>query len=402
MAALDGMRVLDVTQYEAGTSCTQALAWLGADVVKVEPPGLGDPGRHVQPGEGNSPYFLNFNSNKRSIVLDLQDPRGREMLLRLAPQYDVFVENYAPGVVEKLDIGPDVLRQANPRIIYGRLKGFGLSGPYSQFKAFDPIAQAAAGAIALTGPDDGPPVYPASMTGDSGTGVQLALAIVAAYVECQRTGAGQVIEISMQEAMTFFMRTRVSSTIWNTRPALGRGSSNRSGAGPATVRMYPCQPQGLNDYVFIMCTTQRMWDLPLHHDRAARSGARSAIRDRHCATRTRQGAGRGDRRLDAGANEGRSDAAPWARRASRAVPSLARKISSLTRTCASGASFRSSTIPEHGKSRAVGLRPSVSRTATCPSFAPRSWASTRTMSCGTIWTWSRRRSTELRDAGVVV
>ncbi len=261
MAALDGMRVLDVTQYEAGTSCTQALAWLGADVVKVEPPGLGDPGRHVQPGEGNSPYFLNFNSNKRSIVLDLQDPRGREMLLRLAPQYDVFVENYAPGVVEKLDIGPDVLRQANPRIIYGRLKGFGLSGPYSQFKAFDPIAQAAAGAIALTGPDDGPPVYPASMTGDSGTGVQLALAIVAAYVECQRTGAGQVIEISMQEAMTFFMRTRVSSTIWNTRPALGRGSSNRSGAGPATVRMYPCQPQGLNDYVFIMCTTQRMWDL---------------------------------------------------------------------------------------------------------------------------------------------
>ena len=261
MAALDGMRVLDVTQYEAGTSCTQALAWLGADVVKVEPPGLGDPGRHVQPGDGNSPYFLNFNSNKRSMVLDLQNPRGRDLLLRLAPHFDVFVENYAPGVVEKLDIGPDVLRRANPRIIYGRLKGFGLSGPYAQFKAFDPIAQAAAGAIALTGSDDGPPVYPASMTGDSGTGVQLALAITAAYVECQRTGAGQVIEISMQEAMTFFMRTRVSSTIWNTRPALGRGNTNRSGAGPATVRLYPCQPQGLNDYVFIMCTTQRMWDL---------------------------------------------------------------------------------------------------------------------------------------------
>ena len=260
MAALDGMRVLDVTQYEAGTSCTQALAWLGADVVKVERPLLGDPGRHVQPGDGNSPYFLNFNSNKRSIVLDLQDPRGRDILLRLAPNYDVFVENYGPGVVEMLDIGPDVVRRANPRIIYGRLKGFGLSGPYAQFKAFDPIAQAAAGAIALTGPDDGPPVYPASMTGDSGTGLQLALAITAAYVECQRTGAGQEIEISMQEAMTFFMRSRVSSTIWNTRPALGRGNPNRSGAGPATVRLYPCQPQGLNDYVFIMCTTQRMWD----------------------------------------------------------------------------------------------------------------------------------------------
>ncbi len=260
MPALDGMRILDMTQREAGTSCTQALAWLGADVVKVEPPGLGDPGRHVQPGEGNSPYFLNFNSNKRSIVLDLQDPRGRDILLRLAPSFDVFVENYGPGVVEKLDIGPDVVQRANPRIIYGRLKGFGLSGPYAQFKSLDPIAQAAAGAIALTGPDDGPPVYPASMTGDSGTGLQLAMAILAAYIERQRTGAGQVIEISMQEAMTFFMRSRVSSTIWNTQPALGRGHPSRSGAGSATVRLYPCQPQSLNDYVYIMCSTERMWD----------------------------------------------------------------------------------------------------------------------------------------------
>ena len=98
------------------------------------------------------------------------------------------------------------------------------------------------------------------MTGDSGTGLQLALAITAAYIECQRTGTGQVIEISMQEAMTFFMRSRVSSTIWNTRPALGRGDPDRSGGGSATVRMYPCAPQGLNDYVFIMCSTERMWD----------------------------------------------------------------------------------------------------------------------------------------------
>ena len=260
MSALDGMRILDMTQREAGTSCTQALAWLGADVVKVEPPGRGDPGRHVQPGDGNSPHFINFNSNKRSLVLDLEQPQGREILLELVRKFGVFVENYGPGAIEKLDLGPDVVRRANPRIIYGRLKGFGLSGPYADFKALDPIAQAASGAIALTGPADGPPVYPASMTGDSGTGVQLALAITAAYVECQRTGAGQVIEISMQEAMTFFMRSRASSTIWNTRPALGRGDPNRSGAGPATVRMYPCPPQGLNDYVYIMCTTERMWD----------------------------------------------------------------------------------------------------------------------------------------------
>ena len=255
MAALEGMRILDMTQYEAGTSCTQALAWLGADVVKVEPPGMGDPGRHVQAGEGNSPYFVNFNSNKRSIVLDLGDPRGHELLLSMAPHYDVFVENYAPGVVEKLDIGYDVLRAANPRIIYGRLKGFGLSGPYAHFKSFDPIAQAAAGAFSVTGRHDGPPVPPGPTTGDSGTGVQLALAISAAYLECQRTGAGQLIEISMQEAMTFYMRARVSTTLWNTRPATRSGRST-----VATTRLYACKPGGPNDYVFIMCTTQRMWD----------------------------------------------------------------------------------------------------------------------------------------------
>ena len=167
MAALTGLRVLDLTQWESGTSCTQALAWLGADVVKIEAPHEGDPGRTLNRGYwDDSEYFINWNSNKRSVVLDLKDPRGRDLLLRMAPHYDAFVENYGTGVIEQLDLGPDVVRRANPRIIYGRLKGFGLSGPYAQFKAFDPIAQAAAGATALTGPDDGPPVHPASMTGE--------------------------------------------------------------------------------------------------------------------------------------------------------------------------------------------------------------------------------------------
>ena len=128
MPALDGVRILDMTQYEAGTSCTQALAWLGADVVKVERPGVGDPGRGVYTGQDNSPYFVNWNSNKRSLALDLQDPRGREILLSLAPHYDVFVENYGPGVMEKLGLTYDVMKAANPAIIYARIKGFGLSG----------------------------------------------------------------------------------------------------------------------------------------------------------------------------------------------------------------------------------------------------------------------------------
>ncbi len=263
-SALAGLRILDMTQYEAGTSCTQALAWLGADVVKVEPPVYGDPGRRVRLGQGNSPYFLNWNSNKRSIVLDLAQPEGRQLLLDMAPHYDVFVENYGPGVVEKLDIGYDVMREANPGIIYAQLKGFGTSGPYADYKCFDMVAQAAAGAFSVTGVEDGPPMRPGPTTGDAGTGVQLALAITAAYVQKQRTGEGQHIEISMQEAMTYFMRTQIANGAeW------GEAATPRRGNGPtATVNLYPCAPEdpaadgkpGPNDYAFIMCVTSRMWD----------------------------------------------------------------------------------------------------------------------------------------------
>ncbi|MDG2114728.1 MAG: CoA transferase, partial [Actinomycetota bacterium] len=208
MPALDGLRILDMTQYEAGPSATQALAWFGADVVKVEPPGAGDPARGID----NVPrdYFMYWNCNKRSIVIDLTTAEGRDLLLQLAPQFDVFVENYGPGVVDKLDIGYEVVRDANPGIINASVKGFGLSGPYSQRKCFDGVAQAAAGALSTTGYADGEPLLPGPTTGDSGTGVQLALAIVAAYVQKLRTGEGQRIEVSMQEAMTYYMRTRVA------------------------------------------------------------------------------------------------------------------------------------------------------------------------------------------------
>ena len=127
MPALDGMRILDMTQWEAGPSCTQALAWLGADVVKVEPPGSGEPGRMAD-AEGDSAFFITWNSNKRSIVIDLDNPAGRELLLEMAPHYDVFVENYGPGVIEKLDIGYDVMRRVQPGVIYARAKGFGTFG----------------------------------------------------------------------------------------------------------------------------------------------------------------------------------------------------------------------------------------------------------------------------------
>ena len=262
MPALDGMRVLDMTQYEAGTSCTQALAWLGADVVKVEQPGRGDPGRSVRGTEFDSPYFVAWNSNKRSVALDLQAGRGRELLLEMAPNYDVFVENYGPGVMERLDLGYDAFRAANPSIIYARIKGFGLSGPFSEYKCFDPIAQNAAGAFSTTGEAGGPPVMPGAAVGDSGTGMQLAFAITAAYVQKLRTGEGEEIEISMQEAMTYYMRTYVAQTDEWGETVVPR-SGNSFGRGP--TNLYPCKPvdgsDGANDYVYIIVITSRMWDV---------------------------------------------------------------------------------------------------------------------------------------------
>ena len=256
MPALERMRVLDMTQYEAGTSCTQALAWMGADVVKIERPLTGDPGRGVARGTDHSPYFLNWNSNKRSVALNLREPEGRQLLIDLLPKFDVFIENYGPGVIEALDLGYDVMRAANPRIIYARLKGFGLSGPYSDFKSYDMIAQAAAGAFSITGYPDGPPTRPGYTVGDSGTGMQMAFAITAAYVQQLQTGEGQEIELSMQEAVTYFMRTVIAGrSDWGRQAAPRIG--NRSGA---VTDLYPCKPFGENDYVYIMIVTSRMWD----------------------------------------------------------------------------------------------------------------------------------------------
>ena len=261
MAALDGMRVLDMTQYEAGTSCTQALAWLGADVVKVEQPGRGDPGRGVRGTEFDSPYFVAWNSNKRSVALDLQSERGRALLLEMAPHYDVFVENYGPGVMERLGLTYAAFEAVNPAIIYARLKGFGLSGPFAEYKCFDPIAQNAAGAFSTTGEADGPPTLPGAAVGDSGTGMQLAFAITAAYVQKLRTGEGQEIEISMQEAMTYYMRTYVAQTDDWGETVVPR-SGNGFGRGP--TNLYPCKPvegsDGSNDYVYLIVMTSRMWD----------------------------------------------------------------------------------------------------------------------------------------------
>ena len=256
MAALDGLRVLDLTQYEAGTSCTQLLAWLGADVVKVERPGVGDPGRHTEGTGRDSIYFLAYNGNKRSVTLALETDEGRQLFLDLVKRFDVVTENFTLGVMEKLGLGYDALRAANPRIIYGTIKGFGTSGPYKDFKCYDMVAQAAGGAFSVTGEAGGPPLRPGATMGDTGSGMSLAIAILAAIIQRDRTGEGQQIEVSMQEATANFMRTQLSYRERYADTVIPR----RGNRTVVPTDLFPCAPGGPNDYIYFMVVTTRMWD----------------------------------------------------------------------------------------------------------------------------------------------
>jgi formyl-CoA transferase len=253
--ALDGIRVVDLTQFEAGTSCTETLAWLGADVIKVENPSLGDQGRVAsseQPGV-DSYYFLLLNANKRSVTCNLKHPRGRELLCRLIEHADVFIENYGPGVIERLGFGYEEVKRVNPRIIYAQIKGFAPESPYGSFLAFDMIAQSVGGALSTTGEPNGRPLKPGPTIGDTGTGLHMAIGILAALLQRQSTGRGQRIEVAMQEAVINFCRIAYASQLlWN-KPAPRIG--NRSVLGTnAPSEAYACKGGGPNDYCYIYTT----------------------------------------------------------------------------------------------------------------------------------------------------
>lgn len=249
---MNGVRVVDLTQFEAGTSCTETLAWLGADVIKVEPPGRGEQGRTASadvPGL-DSYYFLLLNANKRSITLNLKHPHGRLLLGRLIEQADVFVENFAPGVIDRLGFGYDDVRPVNPRVIYAQIKGFAPDGPFGTYPAFDMTAQAAGGAMSLTGhPDDGP-LKPGPTIGDTGAGLHLAIGILAALFQRQQTGIGQRVEVAMQEAVINYCRISFARQLLTGRAAERWGNQSQLGM-TAPSGTCPCTPGGPNDYVVI-------------------------------------------------------------------------------------------------------------------------------------------------------
>ena len=276
--ALSGMRILDLTQFEAGTTCTQFLGWLGADVLKIEPPG-GEQSRRNRPEVPglDAMFFLVFNANKRSVTLDLKHPEARALFLKMVERADVVVENFAPGLMERLGLDYPRLRAANPRIIMARIKGFGLSGPYHEYKSFDMIAQATGGVMSVTGFPDREPVRCGAAIGDTGTGVHAAAAIMAAYIQRQRTGEGQLVEVAMQEVVANFVRGRFVDHYRDGAPSVRRGNDITGGVPGGA---YPCAPGGLNDYAYIYVQTmnQDMW-----RDFVTAIGREDLLADARCA-----------------------------------------------------------------------------------------------------------------------
>jgi formyl-CoA transferase len=255
--ALAGIRVLDLTQYEAGPSATQMLAWLGADVIKIEPP-TGEPGRTAlsdKRGE-DAWFFLLLNSGKKGVTLNLKSERGRAMFLDLVKTADVLVENMGPGAMERLGLGWEALHRLNPRLIAASVKGFGSGGPYAEYKSFEWIAQAMAGAMSMTGSPDGPPTKAIGGLADTGAGLHTAIGILAAIIQRQATGQGQQVEVAQQEAVVNLLRIHLRESYATGKPAPRQG--NRSAAA-APSNIYRCRPGGPNDYVFIHCATVDMW-----------------------------------------------------------------------------------------------------------------------------------------------
>lgn len=208
--ALDGVRILDFTHVQSGPTCTQLLAWFGADVIKVERPGTGDITREQlrDVPDADSLYFTMLNHNKRSVTLDTKSPAGKEILEKLVKSCDVLVENFAPGALDRMGFTWERIQQLNPRMIVASVKGFG-PGPYEDCKVYENVAQCAGGAASTTGFDDGPPLVTGAQIGDSGTGLHLALGIVAALYQRQRTGRGQKVLAAMQDGVLNLCRVKL-------------------------------------------------------------------------------------------------------------------------------------------------------------------------------------------------
>jgi formyl-CoA transferase len=249
--ALSGIRVVDLTQFEAGTVITETLAWLGADVIKIENPKGGEQGRGASTNAGlDSWYFILLNANKKSVTLNLKDPRGKDMLRQLIAKADVFAENFAPGVIEKLGFGWEEVARINPRIVYATVKGFGRGSPFEHNLAFDMIAQASGGVMSITGEPGGRPIKPGVTLGDTGTGLHACIGVLAALLQRTVTGRGQKVEVAMQDAMVNYCRVAYAAQLMHGEACPRKGNQVVLGTN-APSDTFPCTPFGPNDYVYV-------------------------------------------------------------------------------------------------------------------------------------------------------
>jgi formyl-CoA transferase len=265
MEALKGIRILDMTHVQAGPTCSQLLAWMGADVIKFEPP-QGDATRGQLrdiPG-ADSLYFTMLNCNKRSITVNMKSAEGKEVFVDLLKKCDIMMENFGPGVLERLGFTWEKIHEINPRIIVGSIKGFGSSGPYADFKAYENVAQAMGGAMSTTGVPEGAPFVTGAQIGDSGTGLHLAIGLLAALNQVHRTGVGQYVEVAMMDGVMNLCRVKFRDHQRLTRGGLSEFSvpthqgmgdvpraGNDSGGGQLGNAIH-CKPHGPNDYLYIV------------------------------------------------------------------------------------------------------------------------------------------------------
>ena len=262
MSALAGIRILDMTHVQSGPSATQILAWLGADVVKLEAP-TGDITRKQLRDlpDVDSLYFTMLNCNKRSITLNMKSDEGKELFTRMVQESDVLVENFGPGAVDRMGFTWDRLQELNPRLIYASIKGFG-EGPYTHYKAYEVVAQAMGGSMSTTGFEDGPPVATGAQIGDSGTGMHAVAGILAALVQRNSTGRGQRVTVAMQHAVLNLCRVKLRDQQRLTHGPLAEypneqfddavpRSGNASGGGQPGWAV-KCAPGGPNDYIYVI------------------------------------------------------------------------------------------------------------------------------------------------------
>ena len=272
MEALKGVRILDMTHVQAGPTCSQLLAWMGADVIKFEnPAGDATRGQLRDVPNADSLYFTMLNCNKRSIVVNMKNDKGKEIFVELLKKCQIIMENFGPGVLDRFGFTWEKIHEINPKIVMGSIKGFGSSGPYADFKAYENVAQAMGGAMSTTGVPEGPPFVTGAQIGDSGTGLHLAIGLLAALRQAEHTGKGQYVEVAMMDGVMNLCRVKFRDHQRLTRGTLPEFSvpteqgmtdvpraGNDSGGGQLGNAIH-CKPQGPNDYLYVV-VQEAVWE----------------------------------------------------------------------------------------------------------------------------------------------